>query len=93
MSQGIYVSPCSNEPNRDRKDICVTKLSLWIIEFLINNTYTGCAVVKASNPKEAESLLKKDGIFNGSPNMYKITRIEEINESPETMLICEQIND
>lgn len=66
---------------------------LWIIEFDVKGVGNGCAVVKASNPKEAESILKKDGVFNGSPILYSITRIEEIKESPENMLIAEQIND
>ena len=93
MSKGIYAGPCNNEPNRDRKDICNKKLSLWIIEFFIGNVYPGCAVVKASNAREAEMLVKTNGTFNGNPDMYKITRIEEIVESYEAMLLCEQIND
>ncbi len=67
---------------------------LWIIEFSINNLENiikGCAVVKANNPKTAEFLLKSEGIYNGTPHSYKITRIEEIIPSPDSMLIAEQI--
>lgn len=64
---------------------------LWIIEFDIRKEGKGCAVVKAGNPKEAERILVADGMYNGTPIKYEITRIEEIVPSPENMLICEQI--
>ena len=64
---------------------------LWIVEFNIKNTGKGCAVVKAGNPKEVETLLKSEGILNGTPSLYEIIRIEEIISSPDSMLIAEQI--
>lgn len=92
--QGIYVAPCSTKPNRDRVNTnCVetVKQRLWIIEFEIKGVGRGCSVVKSPNAKGAEVLLKTQGTFNGTPSMYKITRIEEISMSPDSMLICEQI--
>lgn len=92
--QGIYAAPCDIIPNRDREDIkevAVKEMRLWVIEYSIKNVGNGCAVVKATNPAEAEMLLKTQGNFNGMSYMYKITRIEEIIPSPDSMLICEQL--
>lgn len=92
--QGIYVAPCNNVPNRDRVETKCTEAitqKLWIVEFEINKVCKGCAVVKSPNAKGAEILVKTQGSYNGTPNMYKITRIEEIVMSPDSMLICEQI--
>lgn len=92
--KGIYVSPCDVKPNRDRVDInrlMVKEPRLWVIEFNVRNMGKGCAVVKAYSPKEAERLLKSEGILNGTPSLYDITRIEEIIPSPDSMLIAEQI--
>ena len=91
--QGIYVAPCNNVPNRDRDTKCTETITqkLWIVEFEISNTTKGCAVVKSPNAKGAEVLVKTQGAYNGTPSMYKITRIEEIVMSPDSMLICEQI--
>lgn len=71
-------------------------LKLWVLEFNINPLVTdkntkGCAVVKAGNSNEAISLLKAGGYYNGTPKAYNVTRVEEIVESPDKMLICEQI--
>ena len=63
---------------------------LWVIEFNVFKN-KGCAVVKAENSKKAELLLKAEGNYNGQPNDYKITRIEEILSSPSDMLLAEQI--
>ena len=63
---------------------------LWVIEFNIFKN-KGCAVVKAENSKKAELLLKTEGSYNGQPNKYEITRIEEILPSPSDMLLAEQI--
>ena len=63
---------------------------LWVIEFNIFKN-KGCAVVKAENSKKAELILKAEGNYNGQPNEYKITRIEEILPSPSSMLLAEQI--
>lgn len=63
---------------------------LWVIEFNVFKN-KGCAVVKAENSRKAELLLKAEGNYNGQPNDYKITRIEEILPSPSSMLLAEQI--
>lgn len=92
--QGIYVAPCNNVPNRDRVETKCTEAitqKLWIVEFEINSRTKGCAVVKSPNARGAEVLVKTQGAYNGTPSMYKITRIEEIVMSPDSMLICEQI--
>ena len=92
--KGIYVSPCDVRPNRDvidKKKLACKEQKLWIIEFRVKNVGNGCAVVKAFNPKEAETLLKSGGAFNGTPYLYDIIRVEEIVPSPDSMLIAEQI--
>lgn len=92
--RGIYAGPCEVKPNRDRvdnTDCAVKEQKLWIIEFEVKTLGKGCAVVKASNPKEAETLLKSEGTFNGMGYLYSIIRIEEIVSSPDSMLIAEQI--
>ena len=94
MQQGIYAAPCEVKPNRDRVGTaCATvkEQKLWIIEYRVKDVGNGCAVVKAGNPKEAETLLKSEGMYNGMPYMYNIIRIEEIIPSPDSMLISEQI--
>ena len=94
MQQGIYAAPCEVKPNRDRVDTaCATvkEQKLWIIEYRVKDVGNGCAVVKATNPKEAETLLRSEGTFNGMPYLYEISRIEEIVPSPDSMLIAEQI--
>jgi len=92
--RGIYAAPCDIVPNRDRvdnTDCAVKEQKLWIIEFEVKTLGKGCAVVKASNPKEAETLLKSEGVYNGMPYLYDIIRVEEIVPSPDSMLIAEQI--
>lgn len=92
--RGIYASPCDVRPNRDvidKKKLACKEQKLWIIEFRVKNVGNGCAVVKAFNPKEAETLLKSEGTFNGTPYLYDIIRVEEIVPSPDSMLIAEQI--
>lgn len=92
--RGIYASPCDTKPNRDREGaggLACKEQKLWIIEFKVKNVGNGCAVVKAFNPKEAETLLKSGGTFNGIPYLYDIIRVEEIVPSPDSMLIAEQI--
>lgn len=92
--RGIYAAPCNTNSNRDRVDTkaaACKEMRLWIIEFSIKDVGNGCAVVKADNPKQAETLLKTQGTFNGLPYLYSITRIEEIIPSPDSMLICEQL--
>ena len=92
--QKTYVASCQLAPNKYRADDNVStckEMKLWIIEFSIKDIGNGCAVVKATNPKQAEILLKAQGTYNGTPHLYSITRIEEIIPSPDSMLICEQI--
>lgn len=92
--RGIYASPCDVRPNRDREDtreLACKEQKLWIIEFRVKSIGNGCAVVKAFNPKEAETLLKSGGAFNGMSYLYDIIRVEEIVPSPDSMLIAEQI--
>ena len=95
MSNLTYASPCEVRPNRDREVKCETKesLKLWILEFEVKDNKKGCAVVKAANSNNAVRKLLSDGMYNGSPTIYHVTRIEEIVESVDSMLICEQIND
>ena len=64
----------------------------YIITFTVNNV-KGCAVAKAATPNDAISLLRSDGFYNGTPDIYKIQSVELIPESPAAMLVCEQIND
>lgn len=90
VQQGIYVSPCDVNPNRDRVDMASKEQRLWVIEFKVNNT-GGCAVVKARNPKEAEQILKSEGNYNGTPYLYRVGKIEEIIPSPDSMLLAENI--
>lgn len=91
---GIYAAPCDMVPNRDRKDVneaACKEQKLWIVEFKVKSVGKGCAVVKAFNPKEAETLLKSEGTYNGMPYLYEVVRIEEIIPSPASMLLSEQI--
>lgn len=92
--RGIYASPCDVRPNRDMidtKELATKEQKLWIIEFRVKNIDNGCAVVKAFNPKEAETLLKSEGVYNGTPYLYDIIRVEEIVPSPDSMLLAEQL--
>lgn len=92
--RGIYASPCGVRPNRGvigKKGLACKEQKLWIVGFRVKNIGNGCAVVRAFNPKEAETLLKSGGAFNGMPYLYDIIRVEEIVPSPDSMLIAEQI--
>ena len=94
--QGIYAAPTNISPNRNRTDVKCAEAKeqkLWILEFEVKDHKKGCAVVKASNANNAVRTLFSNGMYNGSPTIYHVTRIEEIVESVESMLICEQIND
>lgn len=93
MSNLAYITPNEVRPNKNRTDKCEVKETprLWILEFNIKNGTKGCAVVKANNPNNAIRMLFAGGQYNGTPTVYEVTRIEEIIESPDEMLICEQI--
>lgn len=66
------------------------ELKLWILTYDLVSVGKGTAVVKASNAKEAENLLKSSGLYNGTPDTYSINRIEEIIVPPSKDLIAEQ---
>ena len=92
--QGIYASPCDIRPNRDMVDtgkLAIKEQRLWVIEYTASLVGNGCAVVKAGNPKEAETILRSEGMLNGTSHSYRIIRIEEIIPSPDSMLLAEQI--
>ena len=72
------------------KELGKSTQRLWIIQFYVFKN-KGCAVVKAENSRKAELLLKAEGSYNGQPNKYEITRIEEILPSPSNMILVEQI--
>lgn len=94
MSQtGIYCGPIDTSPNRDREVCPVSNvpMRLWVLEFIVYGVGKGCAVVKAGNPKQAEGILKAQGVFNGMQHLYKVTRIEEIIEPPCAGLLAEQV--
>lgn len=94
MSQtGIYCGPIDTLPNRDREVCPVSNvpMRLWVLEFIVHGVGKGCAVVKAGNPKQAEGILKAQGVFNGMQHLYKVTRIEEIIEPPCAGLLAEQV--
>ena len=95
MSNLSYVSPSEIRPNRDRETKVEVKenAKLWILEFEVKGDKKGCAVVKAANSNSAIRILLSGGMYNGTPSVYQVTRVEEIVESPDVMLICEQIND
>lgn len=74
------------------KEVCVeVKKRLWAVDFDVKDVGKGCAVIKADNPDAAVQILKTEGIYNGTPYVYKVTRVEEIIPSPEEMLISEQV--
>lgn len=94
MSQtGIYCGPIDTSPNRDREVCPVSNvpMRLWVLEFIVHGVGKGYAVVKAGNPKQAEGILKAQGVFNGMQHLYKVTRIEEIIEPPCAGLLAEQV--
>ncbi|QOR58333.1 hypothetical protein [uncultured phage cr106_1] len=95
VQQGIYCAPDSVVPNRDRADVgCAPNgvMKLWVVEFnLYGMLDKGCAVIKAANPKAAIDILKSSGMYNGSPEKYLVTRVEEIIVPPCSGLMAEQI--
>ena len=72
-------------------DCSCEDLKLYSIDFVVEDNGEGCAIVKAHNPKEAETLLRTEGTYNGSSHLYRVLRIGEIIPSPKAMLISEQI--
>lgn len=89
MQQGIYAAPNTNGANCSREEI-VENPRLWVMDFEINGM-EGMAVVKANNPKRAEEILVSESQYNAYRNSFKIIKIEEILESPDEMLLMENI--
>lgn len=92
--QGIYCGPKDITPNRDSVNVgCAPDgaLQLWVMEYEVTGVGKGCAMCKATNPQEAEMLLKSNGIYNGSSHLYKVTRIEQVIVPPCNALIAEQV--
>lgn len=90
---GIYCGPIDTSPNRDREacPVSAVPMRLWVLEFEVIEMGKGCAVVKAPNPREAIALLKAQGVYNGLPELYKVSRCEEIIEPPCMGLLAEQV--
>lgn len=78
------------EPSKECKGT-LPKMRLWVLEFTVNGS-KGCSIIKAHDANRAIRELKSSGMYNGTPDVYQVTRVEEIIESPDMMLICEQIN-
>lgn len=94
MNKGIYAGPDLSCPNRDRKDEgCAPRgeLQLWVLEYNVNGIGKGCAMCKASSSEEASMLLKTNGLYNGTPYLYEITRIEQVIVPPCDGLMAEQV--
>lgn len=87
----VNISTDTNKLNKEGKCEIKEFPKLWILEFDITNNGKGCAVIKANNANNAIRILLAGGQYNGTPSSYKVTRVEEIIESPDEMLICEQI--
>ncbi len=63
---------------------------LWVITYDIRGIGKGTAMVKASNPECAEQTLKTNGMYNGTPEVYLVTKIEEVVVPPCNGLMAEQ---
>ena len=87
--QGIYVSPDNIVPNRDRGN----KQNLYLYVCKYNIAYgNGMVLVAARNPnaEEANQILIANGMYNGSPQDYLITKTEEIVVPPCCGLMAKQ---
>lgn len=87
----VHLEDWMDEVDSPKKACVEVKKRLWAVDFNVKNISKGCAVIKADNPDAAVQILKTEGIYNGTPHVYKVTRIEEIIPSPEEMLISEQV--
>lgn len=63
---------------------------LWVITYDLRAIGKGIAMVKAPNVEEANQILIANGMYNGSPQDYLITKTEEIVVPPCCGLIAEQ---
>lgn len=94
--QGIYAGPTNNSPNRNRESIikeeefALLPTRLWVITYDLRGIGKGIAMVKAPNAEEANQILIANGIYNGSPQDYLITKTEEIVVPPCCGLMAEQ---
>lgn len=87
-----YCNYCDSDENK--KDLgCAPDgaLQLWVMEYEVTGIGKGCAITKAVNPQEAEELLRTNGIYNGKPYLYKVTRIEQVIVPPCNGLMAEQV--
>lgn len=92
--QGIYAGPIDSSPNRDREEIACTvneAFKLWVIEFNVRAIGKGCAIVKAHKPEDASQILKTSGMYNGNPESYLITKIQEVVVPPCCGLMAEEV--
>lgn len=64
---------------------------LWNIKFDIIGVGKGCSIVKANGPNDAIKILTSTGFYNGTPDRYLITSVEEIIVPPCCGLISEHI--
>lgn len=88
---GVHPEDWMDKVDSPKKACVEVKKRLWAVDFDVKNVSKGCAVIKADNPDAAVQILKTEGIYNGTPHVYKVTRVEEIIPSPEEMLISEQV--
>lgn len=87
--QPSKITPDCVVPNKNQTSI----LYQYIIEFNVKSSgVKGCAVIYSSGPNSAIQTLKNNGMYNGTPFEYEITRCEEICVPNTPMLVCEQIN-
>lgn len=64
---------------------------LWNIKFDVRGIGKGCSVVKANKSNDAIKILLSNGFYNGTPDKYLVTSVEEIITPPCCELISEQI--
>ena len=88
-------APIKEPPSCDN-EVCVGcapkgAMQLWVMEYEVNGVGKGCAMAKAINAKEAVNILKSSGLYNGTPRLYNVTRVEQIIVPPCNGLMAEQV--
>lgn len=63
---------------------------LWVVTYDLRDIGKGVAMVKASNARDAEQILKTSGMYNGTQSTYLVTMIEEVVIPPCCGLMAEQ---
>lgn len=63
---------------------------LWVIAYDSRAVGKGIAMVKAPDAEEAGQILTANGMYNGSPQDYLITKTEEMVVPPCCGLMAEQ---